>query len=195
MRVKNKLVQGVGINDANYAVYQVICGKRVRCPFYRAWEHMLERCYNQNYKVKRPTYTDCKVCDEWLLFSNFKSWMEQQDWQDKHLDKDLLVIGNKVYSPSTCAFVDLTTNNFILTRKALKGKWPTGVCFKKRERKFVAQCSNPFTKQNEHLGFFSCLQTAQETWRKRKHELACQLAELQTDPRVKQALLTRYLNQ
>lgn len=193
MRKKTNLVYGAGLNDANYEIGKKVDGKLVICRFYSRWAHMISRCYNKKHHLKQPTYENCTVCEEWLSFSNFKAWMEQQDWEGKELDKDLLFIGNKLYSPETCVFVSSTTNGFTLDCRATKGDWPIGVSFHKFHNKFGARCQNPFIKKLEHLGYFECPQMAHEAWRKRKHELACQLADLQTDDRVANALRTRYL--
>lgn len=186
------LIYGVGLNDANYHVAKSINGKLVKCPIYARWHNMLQRCYDQKWISRYPTYKGCVVCDDWLTFSNFKRWMEQQDWQGKELDKDLLVIGNKVYSPETCVFLDGVTNNFTTDRGAARGEWPIGVYFNKRVGKFMARCNNPFTRKQEHLGYFDCPSQSHQAWRKRKHELSCQLADLQTDQRVSSSLRTRY---
>lgn len=191
MKKKNKLICNIGINDADYVVKPVINGKRLCCPFYQAWRSMMTRCYSEKLIVKNPTYNGCSVCDEWLTFSNFKKWMEQQDWKGKQLDKDLLFVGNKVYSPETCVFVDYTVNSFITDCGATRGEWPIGVDFHKNG-KFQARCSNPFTNENAHLGYFTCPNEAHLVWKKRKRELSCQLAELQSDIRVAKALRERY---
>ena len=154
---------------------------------------MLERCYSSRIHAKQPTYIACSVCDDWLVFSNFKKWMEQQDWQGKELDKDILIAGNKVYSPDACVFVDKLLNGFLVDRGAMRGQWPIGVYFNTKDRKFQAQCRNPFSKKYEFLGQFNCPEKAHQAWRKRKHEHALKLADLQTDHRVAQAIRTRYL--
>ena len=77
---------------------------------------MLQRCYSESHLVRQPTYKGCSVCEEWLTFSNFKSWMEQQDWEGKQLDKDLLVYKNKIYSPETCVFVSSVINSFFVEK-------------------------------------------------------------------------------
>lgn len=196
MRKKNKLVCGVGINDADYVVQPEINGKRITCPFYRVWQDMLKRCYSKKLQAKYPTYIGCIVCDEWLTFSNFKSWMETQDWVGKQLDKDLLVVGNKIYAPETCVFVARMTNTFILDHGADRGEWPIGVTFDKWVGKFRAQCSNPFGNTayeiRGYISYFNCPNAAHLAWKKRKHELALQLADLQTDERVAKALRERY---
>ena len=45
----SKLVCGIGINDADYAVNIRIGGKRGMCPAYRAWTSMLNRVYNSKF--------------------------------------------------------------------------------------------------------------------------------------------------
>lgn len=193
MRKKSKIIFGLGVNDADYAVKPVVNGRRVWCIFYRAWYDMLTRCYSNKLHDIRPTYIDCSVINEWLYFSNFKNWMEKQDFKGKHLDKDLLFVGNKAYSPETCVFVDAITNTFTNENASVRGEWPTGVSFNKRDRKFQSHCQNTFTKKRENLGYFSCPNQAHLAWKKRKHEHALQLADLQTDTRVANALRTKYL--
>ena len=195
-----KLVYGIGINDSTTPTQKTTHNlerKRIvlwRCPFYRVWGSMLERVYSKKHLEKYPTYKDCTVCDDWLTFSNFKAWMEQQDWEDKQLDKDLLFPGNKLYSPETCVFISGVINKFLTESCATRGLYPIGVSFKQRNSKYSASVNNPFTGKREHLGLFTCPIKAHSAWRKRKLELACQLADLQTDVRVIKALIVRYEN-
>ena len=188
-----KLVYGVGINDVDYAVQPVVDGKQVKCPCYVTWKEMLRRCYDHKWQERNPAYKGCSVHPEWLSFVNFRKWVLTQDWEGKQLDKDLLLKGNKVYSPSTCVFVDNMTNTFTNDQVRSRGDYPLGVSFHKSLGKFAAMCRNPFTKKREHLGVFHCPNQAHLAWKARKHELACQLANLQTDPRVAEALRTRYI--
>ncbi len=188
-----RVLFGIATNDADYSFKSRLNGKTLWCPFYICWTNMLGRCYSQSRQARMPTYIGVTVCQEWLTFSNFKSWMEKQDWQGKEIDKDILASGNKFYSPNTCVFVDKKTNYFTLDSKASRGRYLLGVSIFKRDGNFRSQCSNPFTKKNEHLGYFDDEFSAHLAWKKRKHELACQLAELQTDERVANALRTRYL--
>ncbi len=199
-----KLVYGVGVNDADYVI-QInetvgnVNGKQKQrlvwsCPFYRKWANMLERCYSYKYQEKQTTYTGCSVCVEWYLFSNFKSWMQTQDWEGKQLDKDILVKENKVYSSETCVFVSRTVNNFVIDNKASRGDWPVGVSWHKRDGKFVSRCCNPLTSKKENLGRFDNPNEAHQAWLTRKLELAKLLAAEQDDPRVAKALIERYEN-
>ncbi len=199
-----RLIYGVGINDADYVTQEwetigYVNGKRKRkltwiCPYYRVWKHMIERCYSDNFQDKRPTYVGCSVSEEWLTFSNFKRWMESQDFEGKQLDKDSLFEGNKVYSAETCVFVTPMVNSFTIDCGATRGEWMIGVYWHKATGKFMSQCNNPFTKKNEYLGIFTCELEAHQAWLRRKLELAHLLAEEQTDPRVAKALIERYTN-
>lgn len=197
-----KLVYGVGNNNADYDVVKweesgYIDGKRKRkqvfgCPYYRAWRNMLKRCYFDKFQERQPTYKNCTVSREWHTFSNFRAWMVAQDWGDKHLDKDILFEGNKIYSADTCVFVTRMVNNFTIDRGAARGKWQVGVHWDEKAGKFKSQCCNPFSGEQERLGLFDCEQQAHNAWAKRKLELAHELAAEQTDPRVAKALIDRY---
>ena len=199
-----RLVYGVGINDADYVTQKMetieyVNGKQKQrrvweCPYYRTWSNMLERCYSDKYQERNPTYVGCSVSEEWLRFSSFKRWMEKQDWEGLHLDKDLLFEGNKVYSAETCVFVASSVNLFTVDSGAARGEWLIGVYWNKRAGKFMSRCRNPFTKKTEYLGLFVNELVAHQAWLKRKLELAHLVAAEQTDERVAKALISRYTN-
>ena len=199
-----RLVYGVGINDADYVVEKretvgYVNGKRKQnlvwiCPFYQAWKSMIQRCYSSKYQERSPTYKGCSVSEEWLRFSNFRTWMECQDWECKQLDKDLLFESNKVYSEETCVFVSGAVNSFTIDRGNDRGECMIGVDRHKASGKFQSRCNNPFTKKGEYLGLFIDELEAHKAWLKRKLELATLLAAEQTDERVANALVERYTN-
>lgn len=135
-------IYGVGINDADYITQPRLGGKQVCCPFYRRWLDMLVRCYSKNKQKSCPTYKNCTVCEEWLTFSNFKSWMETQDWEGKVLDKDILVIGNKVYSPEKCLFISHRLNTLFLDSASIRGNYPIGVSYHKEIGMYEAHCKS-----------------------------------------------------
>lgn len=200
---ERKLVCGIGINDADYVVevketISYISGKQKmkviwRCPFHKIWENMIKRCYSKWHQLNSPTYKDCTVCDEWLVFSNFKSWMEQQDWEGKHLDKDILFIGNKVYNPDRCVFVSRQVNNFITDNRSNRGNLLIGVSWKSDRQKFMASC-NQFGNGQKFLGYFSNETDAHKAWLSEKRRLSKILASQQTDVRVAKAIIERYEN-
>lgn len=195
MSQRNRLVFGVGINDADYpvAINARINGRHNRtwtCPFYVAWKNMLARCYSQRFHKHRPTYHGCSVTQEWLTFSAFREWMNGQDHEGKQLDKDILFPGNKVYGPNTCVFVTRQINSFLTDCGSSRGELPIGVC--RDGGRFRAFCRSPFSKKRISLGLFNCPNAAHEAWRSRKHQMSCAYAERQDDPRIAAALRTRY---
>lgn len=190
-----RLVFGVGINDADYAVMSK-AGRAIiwRCPFYQAWYNMLQRCHSEKRHLRNPTYSGCTTSPEWLRFSNFRKWMHSQGWQGNHLDKDLLYPGNKHYSALTCVFISPQLNKFLCDSAAIRGDWPIGVCWAKREEKFLSRCCDPFDGgKHKFLGYFDCPKLAHHAWRIAKHGHALTYANMQTDPRIAEALRTRYL--
>ena len=198
----SKLVYGVGVNDLGYRtqVKEYVTkdgGRRIRetvfkCKYYTVWKDMLRRCHSKKYLEINQTYIGTSVCSEWLSATAFKKWMEQQDWQGKSLDKDIVVPGSKLYSPETCGFVLNATNSFVTASDAIRGEYPIGVDLYKPTGKYRASCKNPFTGKQEHLGYFSTPEDAHEAWRKRKHELAQLVAATESDLRVVEALRKRY---
>lgn len=198
---------GIGLNDVNYKVTlteRLPCGKYAqvwRCPYYEKWHSMFMRCYSSYYLEKQPTYRGCVVCEEWLLFSNFRKWMVGQEWRIPsgkalHLDKDFLVEGNKIYSPETCIFLHQRVNNFRGDCAHRRGSCLLGTSWSKVMSKFESCIKSPFSKKKNKLGYYESELEAHFAWKKQKHIYSCELAnsEYVTDERVRQVLLHRYEN-
>jgi hypothetical protein len=121
-------------------------------PQYKTWKNMIERCYNKNFHKSRAAYTDCFVCDEWLNFQVFADWYNnnfyQIDNEKMHLDKDILIKGNKVYSADTCIFVPLTINILYSSNTKIKGEYPIGVYWSNQNKKYIAQYNNITGERN-----------------------------------------------
>ena len=114
-----KLVFGKGIIDVAYPIK----GLQVTT----TWKNMLKRCYDESARDKFPTYQNCVVCDAWLKFSNFKRWYDKNHINGYHLDKDILIKGNKIYSPNTCCFVPQEINKLFTKTDKFRGNTPIGV--------------------------------------------------------------------
>ena len=88
---------------------------------YKTWTSMFSRCYSETFHKKCPSYKDVTVCEEWHNFQNFAEWMENnynpEIMQGWHLDKDILVNGDKTYSPETCCFVPSEINSLFKSNK------------------------------------------------------------------------------
>lgn len=200
VKKSNKLLFGVGTNDLDYsvAIHEKINGKHKivwTCPYYVRWVRMLERCYSEDYQLRKPTYVGCYTCPEWHLLSNFRAWMITQDWEGKELDKDILFRGNKEYSPDTCVFVERELNLFLGERTAKRGKYPIGVSVhNSKTHPFLAQGNSVITGKSERIGTFDTPEEAHEAWLAFKLEQAYFLASKQTDSRIAKALIDRYEN-
>ena len=123
---------------------------------YALWCDMLRRCYSETFQKKRPTYKDCEVSENFKSYEYFYEWCHEQVGfgnQDWHLDKDLLVKGNKVYSESTCVFIPAEVNTLLVKSDNIRGKHLIGVCWSNTNKAFVAQISKNKGKR-EHLGYF-----------------------------------------
>ena len=143
---------GVGICDAPDVVVFDGC----RIPAYLAWNEMLRRCYGTN---RKKCYEGCEVAEEWWLFEAFRNWFEPRHKKGWHLDKDLLVPGNKLYSPNTCAVVPQEINKLALGS-------PKGYYWNKNKQKYHAQIKENGT--TEYLGLFSEEEDAKKAWKKAK---------------------------
>lgn len=200
-KLQKKKVLGIGINDANYRLQEKVTigynskGKPLQrkvwtCPFYEKWFGMLRRCYSESQLLKDPQYTGCSVCSDWLTFSKFRAWMEAQNYEGMHLDKDLLGNG-KEYSPSSCAFILQKTNKFMTDRGNCRGEFMIGVSRVKPTHRFSASI-NDGEGNSVYLGRFDTELEAHKTWQREKYKYACILAEQEIDPRVADALRQRY---
>ena len=155
---RSKLIFGVAHND---------CDGDSHTNAYSHWRNMLVRCFDKEYMVCRPTYSDCTVCQEWLLFSNFKKWYDQFNYENYHLDKDILVKGNKHYSPDTCCLVPQEINTLLTKRQGCRGRQPIGVCYIKRSGKYSATIHK---MRNVHLGFFDTPEEAFQAYKSAKEQ-------------------------
>ena len=155
------------------------------CPFYQRWFAMLTRYYKKSELERHPTYLNKTVCTEWLKFSNFKAWMEKQDWEGKDLDKDILVQGNTEYHPDKCVFIPQWLNKFLLEKTKDRGL-PTGVCFHKKKNKFIAASGG------RQIGTFDTVKSAEIAWCSDKLKQAIEHSKTVSDQRVADAIVIRY---
>ena len=98
---------------------------------YTAWYSMIERCYSENRKHKNPAYFDiATVCKEWHNFQCFSDWYVANKYnvsERLHIDKDILVSGNKFYSAETCLLVPQRINMLFTTHRPNKYGLPEGI--------------------------------------------------------------------
>lgn len=138
-----------------------------RCDCYSHWAKMLMRCYDEKTLKKQPYYRGCSVCEEWHIYSNFKRWFDKNHVEGWHLDKDILIKGNKVYSPQTCCFVPPQINSLIVNRKSCRGKYVIGV-YKGKYGRFSASCS--VDEKSVRIGMFDTELEAFNAYKEFKEE-------------------------
>ena len=112
---------------------------------YKDWSGILQRCYDEKYHKKYPSYIDCEVEEELLCFQNFAQWWEDNYYEigneRMELDKDILVKNNKIYSKETCIFVPQRINSLFTKRQNDRGEYPIGVCYSKKDDRLIVRCS------------------------------------------------------
>lgn len=154
---------------------EIVDGKRKQTKCYVTWSHMMSRCYNSKFHEIRSTYKDCEVCDEWKDYDIFYNWFQENYKDGFALDKDILVQGNKVYSPSTCCFVPQYINSLFVKSDAKRGYFPLGTTFHKQSNKYQANCKNGQGKK-VHLGLFTDPIEAHEAYCAYKYQLIREIA-------------------
>lgn len=124
---------------------------------YSVWYALLERCYKEATRKKYPSYEGCTVCEEWLNFQNFSQWYydniyDSGDGGRMHIDKDILVKGNRIYSPDTCIMVPQRIN-MIFMNKTNKWNLPSGIRMSKTGKYITSY-------NGKHLGTIDRLEDA-----------------------------------
>lgn len=139
----------------------------VKSKMYRTWVGMLKRVYTPRSTTEKVTYGDCSVQKEWFEIKNFALWFNKQILKDDwHLDKDLLVLGNKMYGENTCIFLPREVNTFLTDRHNHRGDWPIGVTYHERLNKWQSTCN--FDGISNYLGVFEDPLVAFEVYKKFK---------------------------
>lgn len=117
----------------------------------------MRRCYNEKEKLKWKSYLEAEVCEEWHDYRNFAKWYNDNYYQidnmQMHIDKDILVKGNKIYSPETCVFVPYNINSLFTKGNTMRGDCPIGVNYHKRDKVFYARVRNNKGQRMELGGF------------------------------------------
>ena len=122
-------------------------------PTYKAWYNMMSRCYSKELHSRLPQYINCEASDEWKCFQNFAEWYEDHEFSGLgyHLDKDLLIADNKIYSAETCCFLPQEINKLITSGRMRSGSLQ-GAYFSEQSKSWISS----ITKKNKvtRLGSF-----------------------------------------
>ena len=184
-------VYGVGVLGTKYP--PTISGRNTK--EYDLWKSMLRRCYSDNSKKNRPTYEGYEVSDKFKSYEYFYEWCHSQigfGVEGWHLDKDLLVKGNKVYSESTCVFLPSEINSLLVKHTPSRGKHPIGVSWYSKSKTFIAQV-NKNKGKSENLGYFTTELEAFNAYKTAKESFVKEQAEKwkgKIDVRAYEALMS-----
>ena len=175
-------VYGVGIVGDKYPTNN----SKKKIKEYQCWADLLFRVYgNKRNDSTSLRYKECTICDEWLYYPNFYEWLHNQENFDKWyngerwcLDKDIIIKGNKIYSPETCCLVPNNVNTLFVKKDANRGGLPIGVT--KNHNKFMALCSTPLLgMHNKYLGNYNTPLEAFYAYKYFKEDLIKEIAEIE----------------
>lgn len=148
---------------------------------YRRWHYIMNRCYSKAMHELQPEYEGCTVCEEWLNYSNFKLWYDENSvwWKSFDevfdIDKDILIKGNKVYSSETVCFVPKIINSLFVRTVKSDREYPLGVYYEKDKNKYRACMA--FMGQNIKLGTFDSVENAFARYKEYKEDFIRDMAE------------------
>lgn len=156
-------VHGVGyLGEGPYPAKYTRKGKLCNSPAYEVWNSKLKNCYGNSKSMH--LYKDVEFCEEWLNFQVFAKWFYSQTkiyGKGGFVDKDLLFLGNREYSPETCVYIPPAVNSLFT---GTSGNI-SGVHWCNTQQKWVAQIQRgeltaQGKKKQSYLGRFNCKQTA-----------------------------------
>jgi hypothetical protein len=138
----------------------------------------------------RPNYEGCTSL--FHDFNHYVNWARQQVGYGKgfHLEKDILVRGNKIYSEDNCVFVPLQINALLLKNNAKRGPYPIGVS--KAKDKYAAHCKNGGGVPRKYLGQFGTVEEAflaYKTFKEKRIKYEAEKWKDQIDQRAYYALM------
>ena len=183
-------VFGVGVVGTKYP----ISVNGVKTKEYVLWVDMLKRCYSDAYQKKQPTYIGCEASENFKYYEYFYEWCHKQIGFGNggfHLDKDLLIKGNKVYSEDTCVFIPSEINTMLVKSDKKRGEHLIGVCWHITNKAFMSQVSKNKGKP-KHLGYFKTEIEAFNAYKQAKEYFVKEQANKwkdQIDPRAYKALM------
>lgn len=122
----------------------------------KLWKGAITRSHCKRTKERQPCYSGVSITKDWHNFQNFAKWFYEQPYYEKgyQLDKDILIRGNKVYSPDTCCLVPQEINKIFIDKHDRNRGLPRGI------RK--TRCGNKYTAKavQKHVGTFSTIEEA-----------------------------------
>jgi len=149
-----------------------LCESRKGTKSYFAWRNMFQRVYDKSKISQVRQYEGTSIHAHWHNFQNFAEWYHRQidgfgpvqfRW---HLDKDLLVPGNRIYGPETCCVIPEQINTLLGDHAFKRGILPMGVV--KGKNSYLARVNRK--GRSRHIGSYPTIRSAQEAYWSAKFE-------------------------
>lgn len=186
-------VCGVGYNnDGKYPATEMTDKGLRNTKAYSTWGGMMKRCYDEEHRHTAPTYAGCTVNEAWHYYQDYAEFYYEDPWRQDgwHLEKDLIVKGNKEYGPETCVFAPREINALCNKMQKKRGDCPLGVHYKKANGRYGANYRDG-SGWLIHIGYFSNATDAFYAFKERKESLIKSIADQwqsKIDPRLYEAL-------
>ncbi len=187
------LVEGIGLKGMKYpsSIYKIELRE------YRIWKGMLRRCTTKCSDI-HTSYIGTTCSENFKSYEYFYEWCQKQIGFNSidtggirwHLDKDLLLKGNKHYSEDNCVFIPQRINKLLTKSNGTRGIYPLGVSYHKRIKMFSIGGHNG--EKRVHLGYLHCQKEAFQVYKAFKESVIKQVAEEykdQLDQRAYKALM------
>lgn len=130
---------------------------------HQVWSSMMRRVYRPSTACHERVYGNVEIESSWHDFQTFAAWYYEQinrfensdiSWD---VDKDLLVPGNKIYSPNMCCVIPHQVNSLFISGRLRRGKYPLGVS--RQNLRFKAQVNE--SGRLKYLGLYGTVREAQ----------------------------------
>lgn len=156
---------------------------KISTPQYNCWHGMFYRCLDKKFKEKCKTYDECQITEKWFNFQEFGQWYDEHYYKVENermsLDKDILIKGNKLYSPETCIFVPQRINMLFVKSNAKRTNLPIGVSYDEKLDKYVSRYSkiHNMKRISKYIGIFDTPIQAFNAYKFEKEKYIKEVAE------------------
>lgn len=150
------------------------------------WKDIVKRTTAGSYaQSKLNTYVGCTLDERFKSYQYFNEWYKRQIGFDLmyEVDKDLLVKGNKHYSPELCTLLPKIINGTLCNSKRARGDLPVGVTLHGQNDMYVARCRyvEDGERKRKTIGYYKTPEDAFQGYKAFKEAYLKRLADYYRD--------------
>lgn len=161
----DKIVMGIGINDE----FRVSKNSKPS-KAYQAWAQMIVKTTNPE---ASGYVADGVICKDWLTFSKFKAWFEENYVDGWVMDRGIISPEDNMFSPEHCVFVPRYLSRFARKQKINNKCDLHGVTKIEREGVDAVFISGIYVAGKQmHIGSFKTAIDAHKAYINRRMEVA-----------------------